>query len=85
MLDDRFARADQLTERAFAAAFEESVDVDATVNDLSAMASGDTPAFAIARARLATHMAHRSTAAVARMAVAFLDGAEALTGSPALV
>lgn len=85
MLDERFARADLLTERAFAAACEEPVDVDATVNRLSQLARGDGPAFAIARARLAAHLAHRSTAAMARTAMAFLDGAEVTSGSAALI
>src|SRR5688500_542592 len=73
MTDDRFARADQLTEHAFAAAFDHQMDVPTTVSDLSEMAVGDRPAIAIARARLAAHMAHRSTAAMARLAVSMLD------------
>ena len=85
MFEDRFARADLLTDRAFAASFDESLDVDATARDLRDMAAGDVPALAIARARLASMLAHRSTASMARMSMTLLDGAEALSGNPALI
>lgn len=77
-MDDRFARADQLTDRAFTAALDGRIDVVETLSGLADLADGDRPAIAIARARLAAHLAHRSTAAIARMAVALLDSAEDL-------
>jgi hypothetical protein len=79
-MDERFARADELTDRAFSAALAGRIDVEETLTNLAEVAEGDRPAIAIARARLAAHLAHRSTAAIARMAVALLDNTDELVG-----